>query len=67
MRGLLVIVKKAHDLNKGSLQVKGFKQIYMMPVEGESLESEEGRSEWLRNRLRMRYYLRELNIYASFT
>jgi hypothetical protein len=67
MRAMLAIVKRLHDLNVGNLQIKGMKQSYMGAVEGEDLLSEEGQKEWLRMRLRMRYYLRELNLYASFT
>lgn len=67
MRAMLAIVKRLHDLNVGNLQIKGMKQNYMCAVEGEDLLSGEGKNEWLRMRLRIRYYLRELNLYASFT
>jgi hypothetical protein len=41
----------------------------MKPVEdfGESLSEEKGKNLMVANRLRMRYYLRELNMYSEFT
>ena len=65
MRILLAILKRINKANEGTslLQYDHLKECYMEKV----AEFEESDEEMLKNRLMLRQYLRELNLYSKFT